>query len=1247
MAEMSVEVPVQPVNEVAQAREAVVKEVQAAGKVRSTELQDKRSIGERLKMMFLKEKRAEADSLRQHILARKADGISNDQKREAKEVKKTMAQLLEGVKQGVVEVKSEKSKLIIQKIDNHISLSDANAAPLYPLLEELLTKDVTVDDLERQFKSMAEYYAYSPQTYKDLSKAIVEVASEGKLGITREEAERRFEPVVPEVEDTEPSNKKEAHKDTKDKENEEDDGKELSIDALVEKIEGEYRQHVADSYRVIYQDLNPQERHLLFALQDPRLLKIYISKMQAEYDKKPGSAPNFGTYVSRELEQSIVFLVERAYARVDQQRPDKEFSEIERDDFMNSIESFKTRFLQQLRTISDTLNHNEVNSLFTDFGSFYKRTIDQEVNFKKLDITPPDELKDLSDEEKREYLHKFKTVMQESARSVPLFKEATISEVFTSIHNVVDVDLSLREYLHNVSVILRRPAGEGGFWAGIGGYAEKLRSVEQDAITRLPDSEVIMDVNRLLQKVMRSTFAQYDWMHQPRLFTEIYDLNRNTFEVQVQEEIQRLYPELSNPESRFRLQRAMSMGIGLGKGLYLNMIETAAWADPNQKVGPDGTSPTFNSYFYNDSAALEPLNPKHKFLRWQAEGVTKGPLVYLMTEGFDRKHTRNWDHSFFWNKAQEYSKSYVYGTDALHETNTGEKLFIDQMDNFGKVGSLLTRAGWRYEYALLGWTKMDSVGKVQVLDTWKAFENIGYEAVNWFQSNDDFKSLLKAENDNPKKQEFLKYLYTKYIDPNESTFNAYLDKMTTEAKKGFDETYKWQKDKFKDADKKAAQIRVDASYKLVGQALAGLLRQRAPSILVNVQRDRETKDGERMWHQLYRKVYQETIQADLKTQNDSKPAVERQSDDAIFKLSNELATEKMNTGMKDIMLVETLLRDETSKKMHAHLEAQQNSGKDQDLSTFKTDEYKLTMDVLEQRLTEIYQNQNPEGSKALTPDQIERIENAKKLFSGINVELDKNGGEYMKKFGERIRGKKFPFALAVDELDTSFFAFSNAGERPLARALGDTAGVEKDSYAHMNQLVEQFQSIATNGKHDFGTLVEHIHAAQHKIEGIHGHAAAKKLAHDLSAITISYFRQDRAAERIWTKLGRIGKTSSLAAEFTGVNRNCWEWNTADVDTFITLLEQSGTLPRKAYDLTDSHTKVIQKKSFLGITRRHIEHELEHNYSGDRLRDEFGANKKDIFKTMLINYGPLAVAAFGYMMVKKAIKEHTGKNKRSS
>ncbi|MBI1862802.1 hypothetical protein HYS00_01640, partial [Candidatus Microgenomates bacterium] len=102
--------------------------------------------------------------------------------------------------------------------------------------------------------------------------------------------------------------------------------------------------------------------------------------------------------------------------------------------------------------------------------------------------------------------------------------------------------------------------------------------------------------------------------------------------------------------------------------------------------------------------------------------------------------------------------------------------FIDAMPNIGKVGGPIERGSWRNK-AYEGWVIYDANGKENAIETFKALENIGVEAVKWWAESEDGK-LTKlhrgsGHGDGNFTDEFGEYVYNKYIKPNSDAQLSY------------------------------------------------------------------------------------------------------------------------------------------------------------------------------------------------------------------------------------------------------------------------------------------------------------------------------------------------------------------------------------------------------------------------------------------------------------------------------------------
>ena len=224
------------------------------------------------------------------------------------------------------------------------------------------------------------------------------------------------------------------------------------------------------------------------------------------------------------------------------------------------------------------------------------------------------------------------------------------------------------------------------------------------------------------------------------------------------------------------------------------------------------------------------------------------------------------------------------GKGAFHNRPEGEKLFIDFLPGFAKAGGYFTRGGWRFKEALSGSIRYDrnedGTQTINPLRTWRAIENIGYEALKALTDNGDFMKLYK----DPKTGlELRKYMFEKYVSRG--------------GRAGMDlDTY------LKSLKVKYGGEEVDKIF--MQQTLAHLLSKRIPTKLIKLERDRFSKGGSRAF--------------------------------ALVRDSMGLNGDEMNELMENLMMVEAKVRDETSVKMV-------KAGKD-DLAEVEIDDYEINVD---------------------------------------------------------------------------------------------------------------------------------------------------------------------------------------------------------------------------------------------------------------------------------------------------------------
>lgn len=903
---------------------------------------------------------------------------------------------------------------------------------------------------------------------------------------------------------------------------------------------------------------------------------------------------------AKQVEQEIVVRFSKLTRRVDQEKPSEIFEEIiQEGSFFSSIQIIRTQLLQKIRLLTEeaekrsTHKEDDERALPEILRSmqFFKRVSEKSLGTKEIDIGGGET----------------KTINVEKITPTPKNKSISVGEFLGALHTQIDNEYVARAYMHNIRAIFLRGKGESGFWDQLQNFATRLGATDIDRLTSLPDNELFMSAFQLYSKYVEERFALYDWVHQPNMF--INDLQGTTSEIEnkVFEDLEKLFPEAA--KDPWRLRRALNFGVGLSKGVFLTEIESAAWADPNVRTDKEGES-TFVSYYTNDNAALQTLNPLHHFLRWQQEGILKGPTLFMPVEGYSKSMFGLWDHAKLWERMKAFRESWTKGQAAYDKikTNKNEKTFFEILPNIGKVGSFLTRSGWRVGPAYEGWMEYDEKGtELNILESWKAIENIGYEALLNFardrllNSHDEyFKNFLKKDSE--ERTAFFDYINKRYINFDNGTGGVRIN-LTDE----FKQTEKQLRDEWsKDPHKKGEKITdKDVYERLLYKALAGALRNRIPTKFIRMERDRTSEKGIRAWDRI--------------RQNLNKDEPEWWN------------SKQMDEMMDNLMMVELRLRQETSEGMTKHLEAGNKSLRGYDENGLR---YVVTEANIERILKRI----------GLSEGEIERTQ---ALFREINNAFLQRD-EFFNGFARKIQQKEFPFALAAEELETKFLAFRAAGESVLSRAMGDNAQIEQHFSDKLQGYLDSLHATSINPQHDLSKILESLQEMKSTYEALHGPQTGFEIAHHLVGFTIAYFKKDTVAKNIFIRVSRLGRgrPNSIAAEVAGTFRGVWEWENTDIDNFIVELERRRIVPKGAHELKKA-PEVERRKPLFGFIPMgyKVKYDPTIEITGKRLREDFGATKWNITTEFVSKYLPLIMMFILFQAIARAAKEELGGGKK--
>lgn len=932
------------------------------------------------------------------------------------------------------------------------------------------------------------------------------------------------------------------------------------------------------------------DKKIIKSLYSVKDFSEYAVEIKKGFLDKKFSNEEADKLASERMEGEIVSRFSKLFLRIDTEHPSEFFETLIQSGFGQSIDTTFNALRGRLQNLAEQIERGECSEELKSIKPFQKTLRDQDV------------LKEISSSVHGSKAKKI--AVEHRVVPIPIEKQINMGDFLNGLVMRVKQEEDTRKYLHNVRALYLKPAGKDGFWPTMANYAEQLTSVDIDELKGLTDGDMIMTAQRLYTKYLEEDFAKYDWIHIPDEFSPTTGRVTNKLEEQVMKDLRELFKSkvaLENGgEDTWRLRRAINMAIGISKGVLLTEVEMAAWADP--QLNPDGSA-TYKSYYTNDNSALTPFNPMHHFYRWQAE-ATLSPILFLPVEGIESKFLKSWNHKELWDRMRAYRESYLKGDKAFFdERKSREKMLVDIFPGWSKSGSILSRAGWRNLPAYEGWLKYDREGEMlkslDVLKSWKAVENIGFEMLQDFARiviSGDF--LMPKDAAGVKsRDEFLNYLYKKFMNRggDASGLNNEIKKFKEIVTKEVDSKIKRKliaKEKRDDAIEKATYA------KIIYRSLADSLMQRIPTKIVRIERNRLTKTGTRAWE--------------------------------VLRSRMGWSVQEFDQTMQSIMLTEASVRHEITEKMKEHLS--NKSDDDKTLWDFETDDYIVNETALERTLKD--------------PTKLER---AKKLLDAIKRECLTN--EKLDELATKIEAGRdgFPFALAPEELETYFLSYRATGPRTLARSLGDIGQVEVNMYGPLKDLLNSLHAVSIDANHDTSKIIESLTKIRAVMEDLHGKNEAQRTVYRLAMMTIAYFKKDTVTRIPGMGLRTLGQKHSVAAEFVGSKMVVWEWDVSDIDKFMVELESRKILSKEPYDMANLKGPPNAARSIYipGVGEINFGEEASRDlvdleYFSGTLRKAFGASGKNITYEILRKYLPLAAAMIAWQFISKAFKETEGK-----
>lgn len=1114
---------------------------------------------------------------------------ANSPKAKAPDVKKAVQKILLAAKLPDAKISTSSGKppeatamstSIIKAISNSIhpehDVSEKTAPYLHQILYKAVNGDLaSVHDMSEELQSVQALTLINKELFNKIQQSFLSAAKE-KSTMSEVELKRLF--MIPEVrsQTTEP-----------------DPSRHLD-DREWDQMYGSY--------------FNPADRPFVESLYSPTEFVKFTEKMKDDVAAQIGQ-PRDSEAVARETssqyEKKMVELFGKLYTRLDHEKPSEFFHEIEQQDVIRGILPVKNELKRRMTLLATELERAIEDGKIKDPGLYMR-----------VEMKP-----DLVDIEKKTIDGQERVKPRYRLQPFAEPKKTHAHHFVHYLDQIVDQYVEARKYTHNARAIFLHPVDpEKGFYAQLAQFANDMSTVDFDQMMALPNNEVFRDAFSMYDKMVEETFASNDWRHFPSMF----ELKQNSLHTQVEEDVfnkLKLMYKGRHDVSEAAIEAALSMAVGASRGMFLNEIEKAAYADPH--LNEDGT-PTFASYYNQDASALIAFNPLHQHYRWQGTN-TIDPILFMPVEGFKKDQTMVHDHTHLWKKMQSWKDSFVNGRGKTGLE--GQTLFADFLVNVGNIGGPLKRKGWRTTYMLEPlYIRDESNTKFFAPDyvkTWKRFENIGYEVAQ------DFVGKIPApfigeyrgkHGGNAKtlaqKEELFGYMYKKYFDGDPAKVNDYMRGLRIEAEKEIIKKIKGGHIAPRDI-KEAVEI--EASNQFMYRVLARMVAQRIPTKLLRLDRDRHSADGVSRWRQIAKDMFPK----------DKIPP-------------NRSQTEMFDEVMKDLLMAEQLLRKEVSVNMRKMLAEGKEVWRHGEL------DYKLTegkiVDLLKGKI-----------------DDPARLEQIKDLYRRITTAYSGNEAFLDGRLARMLKSGEYKFSFALDEVDMTFIPFRGAGARVLPRAIGDISAIEKNVAAELTKLPKTLQQIAIDGKHDVAPVVEIMTKVYGALDGIIGTDYAHRVVHHIAAMTINYFKKDTHA-RLFNGVLGLGQLNSLAAERAGRGAAVWEWDSRQIDNFCVMLETRALLPLKPFNPTNSkpskdpiywnipgiskpvrmpeEIKLFGKKIPL-FQKRHPDFE----WSIKNLRDEFGGNWKDKTFDTLTNFLPMVTLLLLWKYMRDALKESEGGKKK--
>jgi hypothetical protein len=1009
------------------------------------------------------------------------------------------------------------------------------------------------------------------------------------------------------------------------------------------------------------------------------LKEIYHKKFRVDPEEKvlQGLIDRaIGIEISEGISRNVVNILEHMYRQLNIERSHKPFNEIENEDFLRGITTKRNVIMGALHGLESNLMILE----------------DQNPNDPRLI-----KLQKITEEDAytAEIDYKGNKRRVPRIKPLPYFKAVKLSEFITGQWSNFNHWREKTGYFHDVGVVYTEPPHEGSFYGALKGFAGRMTSATLDGLFNLPDAEITIHAFHLYDKFMQEAMATVDHRIVPHLHTnQLEGIN-----TQVEEKVKKyLKLEFNNEIS---LTSAINNAVGLAKGVFLTDPENIAYCDPTNAVG-SGAAVAYGTIDATPENVLS--GGLHTIMRWQGPANLRS-VLFLQAEGEKEGFWSHligggkWDHKVAMKNATDYMDSFYDGTKGRDKSK--RKLVIDKLMNLTKTADFINRGGWRDYHRYSSHFMYDKDGKLQLLESFKSLDMIGYDPVNWFLQKIDSgvditettylektkltderikrkieeglekkppvvidREKLIAENQRliDQREALFKYIYKQYFEQFSDTsyedYTAGLKKraevMVKKRVTDKSDARKYQTVEFNDYDE-AVQKQVSDLF--IQGAISRFVAARFPTKFLRIDKDRLHAGGKSRYTQTFEVMRDEMRKITLekmKKDDDYK----NKNEDELYKIITTNGVDKyrdfdindFSSVMSDLEYVEEFIRLDTSRKIKKSIHMLEYDPKDSKKSFRSLGDYAdILYNLNESQLQRILELKIPKTEEF----REKRIEDVKKLYNLILKKIkgksETGGLDFLDGEGSEAI-KEFPFNIGVENTDMSLIAFRGSGPRPVARAIGDMASMEEVVIKGFLGLPEMFKKIAIDGNYE--PLLDYLHKCQLTFYDVHGVGPDYEFNYMVAGMLKNYLRRDDKAQG-WFGLGGYGTINSVAGMIAGSSNAVHEWDVRDMMKFDIDLMKHGLLPGENYDTTKGpeyvkiwkmdKSKIDDPDSRPVLTKMKKMKE-EYEWSLKRFKENFGSGLKDALVKGIREVLPLLIGWVIYQYLKKAFEDAFGSKK---